>query len=515
MTEGLRNLAGNYLRSSLMSFTKSPLSGAATGALSTAILQSSSATTVAAIGFVGAQIITFPAALGIIFGANIGTTITGWLVAIFGFKFKLGSLLLPIIFVGALLRLFTKGRLSQVGYTIAGFGLIFVGISSMQHSMEGLQSIISFNELQSDSLQSRLLLVGIGIVFTIITQSSSAGVATTLTALYGDLIVFEQAAALVIGMDIGTTATAVFATIGGSVNTKRTGFSHVIYNFITGLGALILISPYVIIWESLSGDQIISNAEIALVAFHTLFNTIGVLVALPFTSKFARLLINLFPEKDSIYTNRLDESLLSDPHLALNALQSTIKIQFLSLLSNINSILVDVKFGNMSDILELQTAIDKAQIYVDRIKLEQSKGKEWERLIEIIHSIDHMQRLVERTEEYEERSVFTTKTSFLSNECSILSESIKDIINYIQSNKWNEAYYRAQKTSSELHERVKPFRQSIMFKMGSGEISVELGSEYLNGIRWLRRTGKHIARITQHLGQAFSITGKDIENYSK
>ncbi len=126
-----------------------------------------------------------------------------------------------------------------------------------------------------------------------------------------------------------------------------------------------------------------------------------------------------------------------------------------------------------------------------------------------------MQRLVERTEEYEERSVFTTKTSFLSNECSILSESIKDIINYIQSNKWNEAYYRAQKTSSELHERVKPFRQSIMVKMGSGEISVELGSEYLNGIRWLRRTGKHIARITQHLGQAFSITGKDIENYSK
>ena len=128
MTEGLRELAGDMIRSALMRFTSSPVTGAATGAISTAILQSSSATTVAAVGFVGAGLMTFDSSLGIIFGANIGTTITGWLVALFGFKLKLGTIMLPLILAGAILRLFAAGRLSSTGYALAGFGLIFVGI---------------------------------------------------------------------------------------------------------------------------------------------------------------------------------------------------------------------------------------------------------------------------------------------------------------------------------------------------------------------------------------------------
>ena len=272
LTDGLRALAGNAMRSALMRFTKSPVSGALTGATSTAILQSSSLTTVAAVGFVGADLITFPDALGIIFGANIGTTLKGWIIALLGFKFSLGNIFLPLVFVGAILKLFTKGRLSTIGYTIAGFGLIFVGITYMQSSMSELHSFISFENLPADSITSRLFLVLIGIVFTAITQSSSAGVVAALTALYAGLINFNQAAALVIGMDIGTTMTAALATIGGSVGVKRTGFSHVIYNLLTATGALILLTPYTRIWEYFSPGSLINNAEIALVGFHTFFN---------------------------------------------------------------------------------------------------------------------------------------------------------------------------------------------------------------------------------------------------
>jgi phosphate:Na+ symporter len=143
MTDGLRALAGNAMRTALMRFTRTPLSGAITGAVTTAILQSSSATTVATVGFVGAGLISFSAALGIIFGANVGTTVTGWLVAILGVKLKLGTVILPLIFIGTSLKLFAQERVARLGYAIAGFGLIFVGITTLQEAMGGLQGVIS------------------------------------------------------------------------------------------------------------------------------------------------------------------------------------------------------------------------------------------------------------------------------------------------------------------------------------------------------------------------------------
>lgn len=191
LTDGLRALAGRTMRSALMRFTKSPLTGAITGAVSTAILQSSSAITVAAVGFVGAELITFPEALGIIFGANIGTTFKGWIIAILGFKLSIGSIFLPIVLLGAILRLFTKGRWANIGYSVAGFGLVFVGITVMQQSMGGLGNIIPFDNLPADTLSGRLILVALGILFTVVTQSSSAGVVAALTALYAGIINFN------------------------------------------------------------------------------------------------------------------------------------------------------------------------------------------------------------------------------------------------------------------------------------------------------------------------------------
>jgi len=232
MMEALRALAGDAVRTAIVRFTNSPLSGAITGAIATAILRSSSATTVAAVGFVGAGVIGFSESLGIIFGANVGTTLTGWIVVLLGFKLHLEGVMTLLLLLGALLRLLAKDRLATSGYALAGFSLIFVGIAMMQQGMSGFGDLITPEQLPTDTFSGRLKLVAFGILFTLVTQSSSAGVAMALTALFSGAINFPQAAALVIGMDVGTTVTAAIATIGQSREARRTGFSHVIYNLI-------------------------------------------------------------------------------------------------------------------------------------------------------------------------------------------------------------------------------------------------------------------------------------------
>ena len=202
MTDSLRNLAGDAMRKLLLRFTHTPLSGAVTGTVATAILQSSSATTVAAVGLVGAGLMGFAEALGIIFGANIGTTITGWFVVLLGFKLQIGSVLMPLILIGALLRLFANDRWANIGMAVAGFGLIFVGIYLIQQGMVDVQKLVTPENFPGDTFVGRIQLLLLGILFSAVTQSSSAGVAVTLTALYAGAINFPQAAALVIGMDV-------------------------------------------------------------------------------------------------------------------------------------------------------------------------------------------------------------------------------------------------------------------------------------------------------------------------
>jgi phosphate:Na+ symporter len=513
MTDGLRALAGNAMRTVLMRFTHSPLSGAITGAATTAILQSSSATTVATVGFVSAGMISFSAALGIIFGANVGTTVTGWLVAILGFKLKLGAVMLPLIFVGTSLKLFAKERFAHLGLAIAGFGLIFVGIATMQDAMGGLTDIITPSHLPDDTLLGRLQLVTLGIITTVITQSSSAGVAATLTALYAGAVSFEQAAALVIGMDVGTTITAMIATIGASINARRTGFSHVIYNLWSATLALVLITPYTWIWQRIAPGQLTQNAEIGLVAFHTCFNVLSIIMILPLTSQFARAIVKLVPSKGPSYTDRLSDELLEQPNPALDAAQESIQVELLALLLHVGAIL-GAEHGQRTDLVELQAALDETHTYLDRIYLKQGEDPNWERLIAMMHAIDHLQRLHERCEEEEDRASMVQRTIELAEECNLLITTIDEVIEFVQANRWLKASQITYETSESIHRKVRPYRDETLNQVASSQIDVLTGTSRLEAIRWLRRTSKHIARITEHMSQATLSIGKlgrDIE----
>ena len=501
MTSGLKTLAGDAMRNSIMRFTRSPLSGAITGATSTAILQSSSATTVTAVGFVGAGLLGFKESLGIIFGANIGTTVKGWLIALLGFKLQLGMLMLPVMLVGVLVYIFTRNRVAATGYALVGFSLLFIGIDMMQQGLIDLDKFIQPDMLPQDSIGGLLLLVLMGITITLITQSSSAGVVTALTALYAGAINFEQAAALVIGMDVGTTVTAALATIGGTINMRRTGYSHVVYNLFTGIGALLLITPFTLLVNFISTNILQENAELALIAFHTTFNVLGVIIVLPFTSHLAQLMIKLIPDKTPIYTRALDPSLLEQTSLALNAAQVSINQELQPLLRHTLAILDKQKHMLATDLAELQLALNKTHDYVDLIQIDSKESTDRERMVNIIHTLDHMQRLHERCEEDEDRALTASSSDYLSPPCLQLTECIDQILTLISDNRWLEASQLATITSLDVSSQAKELRDQIMGKIADNTIDVPEGTALLEAIRWMDRVSNHIDSICSHYGK--------------
>jgi phosphate:Na+ symporter len=510
MTDGLKALAGDAVRGVLMRFTRSPVSGAMTGAATTALLQSSSATTVATVGFVGAGLIAFPNALGIIFGANVGTTITGWLVALLGFNLKLGEVVMPVILIGAILRLFGKGRSATIGYAAAGFGIIFVGISTMQVAMSGFEGIITPDSLPRDSIAGRLAIVALGMLATIVTQSSSAGVAAAITALYAGAISFEQAAALVIGMDIGTTVTAAIATIGGTVDAKRTGVSHVVYNFLTAAGALLLITPYTWVWDRVAPGQIELQGEIALVAFHTTFNGIGVLMALPFTARFARLIVRLVPDQQGALG--LEPALLEQPGLALDAAQKALARTYSLLLTRMRTLLTTSDVDLAENLAELEAMLDDTSAYLDRIHVRSSVGPDWDRLMALMHALDHAQRLLDRCDDDFDRIATVRDTPELQSARDLLLEGITAAEHAFDTHQWSAASKKTANAGTAIEGMASPFRDATVAAMARGDVEGPKGAEMMHALRWARRVSKHVASIAKYLERAYQAAGKESAN---
>ena len=316
LTEGLRDSAGDSLRSGLQRFARSPARALGSGAAITALVQSSSATTLTTIGFVSAGLLTFPQAVGVIFGANLGTTSTGWIVSLLGLKISVGAIALPLVGLGALVRLLGRGRVAHGGMALVGFGLIFVGIDTLQVGMEGLAESLDPGSFPGATLGGRILLVGLGLAMTVVMQSSSAAVATTLTALHAGTIGLEQAALLVVGQNLGTTVKAALAAIGGSVPVRRTAAAHILFNIFTAALGLIFLPLLLSASVALVGE---GDPAVAIALFHTGFNLLGVVVFFPFITPFAGWVERLVPESRIRFTRSLDPSLAEIPSVAVEA----------------------------------------------------------------------------------------------------------------------------------------------------------------------------------------------------
>ncbi|MDO8899749.1 MAG: Na/Pi symporter, partial [Phenylobacterium sp.] len=325
MTEGLKLAAGGALQAVLESWTRSAPRGFLAGVLITALLQSSSAVTVATLGFVNAGLLNLAQAVWLIIGANVGTTMTGWLVALVGVKIDVGALALPLIGFGMLGRLAFRGRsrLYGAGQAMAGFGAFFLGVGVLQSGFSDLLNDVGHLVPSDATLVSLLVALAVGVVVTVLTQSSSAAIALTLTAAASGEIPLAIAAMAVIGTNIGTTSTAILAALSATPAARRVAVGHVIFNAVAAVSALALLSPllWLSTWLTASFNPQAETPAI-LAMFHTLFNLLGALIMALMGGRLIAFLQRRFvtAEEDLAKPRYLDSTLASVPALALRGL---------------------------------------------------------------------------------------------------------------------------------------------------------------------------------------------------
>jgi len=293
MSEGIQKTAGSRLRNILAYMTQNRFAGVLTGFLTTCLVQSSSATTVMVVSFVNAGLLTLVQSIGIIMGANIGTTITGWLVAILGFKFKIATIALPAIGIGLPLIFSKITKRKNLGEIFVGFGLLFLGLKFLKESVPNIKDnpeVLAFLASYTDlGILSVLIFIIVGVILTITVQSSSAAMTITITMAFKGWIDFPTAAALVLGENIGTTITAYLASLGGNYHAKRTARAHMIFNVFGVVWMLISFSFFILFIDYIvpgdSSDP--NNIPVHLSMFHTVFNIMNVFLLIWFVPQIA------------------------------------------------------------------------------------------------------------------------------------------------------------------------------------------------------------------------------------
>ena len=408
MTDGLKALAGTALKQVMEKAAATPLLGTFWGAVITLLVQSSSATTMTTIGLVSAGLLTFPQGLSLVFGANIGTTGTGWLVAAFGVRISLTAAALPIVFVGALLKVVGRGRLAAAGSAIAGFALILVGLSTLQQGMGGLAESLHPSDLPAvmnsagaitlSGLANVLLLVVVGALMTTVMQSSTAAIAVTLSALYAGAVGLDQALALVIGQNIGTATSSAVAAIGASSTAKRLAVAYIAFKLVAAVIAIVLF-PFVTPLIVRASQEIDSTALLA--AYHTAYNVVGVAVLLPLMGQFTRLIERLVPERGSAFTKYLDPAALRAPTVAVAAVRRTVERTLETLcLATAKALEGAVEGGTVRPAVDEATlgqaseALRQAGDFLSKADPPPSEeGHAW--YTSTVHALDHANRLAE------------------------------------------------------------------------------------------------------------------------
>jgi phosphate:Na+ symporter len=336
MSDGIQKVAGSKMRDILAAMTSNRFFGLITGFLVTALVQSSSATTVMIVSFVNAGLLTLTQSIGVIMGANIGTTITAWLISILGFKVKISAIALPIIAVGFPMLFSSKDRINSWAHVLIGFALLFLGLDELKHAVPDLKSnpqILSFLQNYADlGYLSTFIFIIVGTVLTLVVQSSSAAMALTLVMCNEGWIPFELAAAMVLGENIGTTVTANLAALVGNVHAKRAAAAHFVFNMF-GVAWMFVVFPFFLKGiahymgnymsmypsaESASFDP--HHIPVALSIFHTSFNILNVFMLIWFVPFIAKTVTRIIPSKGDDEDFRLEfigRGLVQTPDISL------------------------------------------------------------------------------------------------------------------------------------------------------------------------------------------------------
>ncbi|MBQ5780569.1 MAG: Na/Pi cotransporter family protein [Spirochaetaceae bacterium] len=303
MSDGIQKSAGRRMNSVLHKITGNRFLAVLTGLFVTAIIQSSSATTVMVVSFVNAGILTLSQSVGVIFGANIGTTVTAWLVSIFGFKFSISALALPLFGVGFFLSSARKNKFQNIGETLMGFGLLFIGLDFLSSAIPqpSADDMVFLGQMMNMGFLSSIIGLVAGVVITVLIHSSSAATAIIISLAYNGILTFEFSAAMVLGSNIGTTIDVILVSIGAKVNARRAAAVHVFFNVVGSFIALIFFRPLLNLVYFLIPTGGPDSITLQVSLLHTIFNVCCTLLFLPFTKTITALMEKtILPKKGEI-----------------------------------------------------------------------------------------------------------------------------------------------------------------------------------------------------------------------
>ncbi len=301
MSDGIQKSAGERLQSAIHFMTGNRFTGFLTGCILTMIIQSSGATTVMVVSFVNAGLIELSQAIAVIFGANVGTTITAWIVAVFGFSFKISAFAIPLFGLGYLFTIIKKIRNIGLGHAIMGFAMLFVALQWLSETISLNSSSMGFlPALQNLGALSFLIAFVIGVLLTALIHSSSAMTAIVITMAYNGIIGWEFSAAIVIGSNVGSTVDSIMASFGTNTNAKRTSLVHVLFNCTTAFLALIFIKPLTNFVDFIVPGAVYENVTFHIAMLHTVFNVFGVIIFMPFVNPLCSLTKILIKDDKSV-----------------------------------------------------------------------------------------------------------------------------------------------------------------------------------------------------------------------
>lgn len=530
MSEGLQAVAGDRLRVILEKGTKTSLRGVFTGAIVTALIQSSSGTTVLAIGLVNAGLLTFRQSIGIIMGANIGTTLTAYLIG-----FNLEHYALPIIALGVfLLFFFRTKRLNYIGQVLLGFGLLFYGMDIMGNGLEPLRSSSFFIGLMSDVENNPLLGVLVGTIFTLVVQSSSATIGVLQELANQGVITYSQAVPILFGDNIGTTITAILAGIGASVMARRAAATHLIFNiigtaiflplFLVGIfpKLVILLTNYIyILIPGFEGDWNTLGIKLQIAQTHGVFNLLNTCIQLPFIAFLAKIVHKIVPGEEEVEVvvinakpKYLEPRLFGNPSMALaTANREALRMGRMAgeAYENSKDYFFDHNPQNKHLTVQFETAIDKLENEITEYVLQVTSGKMLTseqsnlsyRILQVIGDIervgDHATNLMELTDYAIESKVKFSEQA--KSDLMNMFEKVQEIFTMaLEVLKTDDIALseKVLKYDDIIDELEISLRMGHIERLSQGTCHGSYGATFLNIISNLERIGDHSVNIAKY-----------------
>jgi phosphate:Na+ symporter len=530
MSEGLQKIAGNRMRKILASLTNNRIVGALVGIAVTAMVQSSSATTVMVVGFVNAGLMSLVQSIGVILGANIGTTVTAQLIA-----FKITKYALPAIGIGAALKLFTQNRKwSYAGEILLGFGLLFFGLSVMKSAFDPLKASEEFRQLFMVVGNNHLLGVLIGAVLTIIVQSSSATIGITLALASSGLLSFDASVALILGENIGTTITANLAAIGTNLAARRTAFVHFLFNSL-GVCYMLVLFPFFLQFISAmtpgDADFVIQTQEqvarmggevgdkpfIArhIANTHTMFNIVNTIIFLPLVGLLAKLstfAVRGREEDVEFHLKYLDNRVLSTPPIALAQARSETRRMAQIAQEMVNETFLFLQDNDLKRVSGLQKKEDLTDILQKEItdflvalsqkSLDREDSKEIASMMNMINDLervgDHCENLWTLNQrKLDQRITFSDVAINGIAKISQLTSGFLTTIITALNQKDKEVFDEAQRLEDAIDDLEEKLRNNHIKRLNTGECTVNSGLIFIDMLHNFEKIGDHTFNLAK------------------